>query len=194
MKTLWITSLFCTAIMLLTVGFRADAQDLPLDQHLDHRGHSMNQSPLMSPGNDAFGTIQEAIRELDADPKTDWSKVDLEVLRQHLVDMHNFTINVEVRSQRPIENGFEAVIRPITKMSEASFDRVLAVHPMQLKKETGWAMHVSKTGDLYTLRVTTSNPAEVSRLRGLGYIGVMAVGTHHQSHHWGMANGSNPHN
>ena len=63
-----------------------------------------------------------------------------------------------------------------------------------IKKETGWEMNVSKTGDLFTVRVTSSNPAEVSRLCGLGYIGVMAVGAHHQSHHWGMAEVSNPQN
>jgi hypothetical protein len=194
MKTFRIISLLCTLIMLLAAGYKTEAQDMPLDQHGDNRGHSMAHSPLTAPGNDAFGAIQEAIRELDADPKTDWSSVNLEGLRLHLVDMHNFTINVEVLSQRPIENGFEAVIRPTTKISEASLDRVLAVHPMQMKKETGWEMKVSKKGDLFTLKVTTSNPAEISRLRGLGYIGIMAVGEHHQGHHWGMVKGSNPHN
>jgi len=39
------------------------------------------------PGQDAFGAIQEIVQILDADPKTDWSKVDLEALRQHLIDM-----------------------------------------------------------------------------------------------------------
>ena len=30
------------------------------------------------PGQDAFGAIQEIVGKLDADPNTDWSKVDLE--------------------------------------------------------------------------------------------------------------------
>ena len=37
-------------------------------------------------GHDAFGAIQEIVQILDADPNTDWSKVDLEALRQHLID------------------------------------------------------------------------------------------------------------
>jgi hypothetical protein len=41
------------------------------------------------PGQDAFGAIQEIVRMLEADPKTDWSKVDLETLRQHLIDMND---------------------------------------------------------------------------------------------------------
>jgi hypothetical protein len=40
------------------------------------------------PGQDSFGAIQEIVRILEADPNTDWSKVDLEALRQHLIDMN----------------------------------------------------------------------------------------------------------
>ena len=37
------------------------------------------------PGQDAFAAIQAIVQILDADPQTDWSKVDLEALRQHLI-------------------------------------------------------------------------------------------------------------
>ena len=42
----------------------------------------------MLPGQDAFGAMQEIVHILDVDPQTDWSKVDLEALRQHLIDMN----------------------------------------------------------------------------------------------------------
>ena len=38
------------------------------------------------PGQDAFGAIAEVVGILDADPNTDWTKVDLERLRQHLIE------------------------------------------------------------------------------------------------------------
>ena len=44
------------------------------------RMHGASTTPTL-PGQDAFGAIQEIVRILDADPKTDWSKVDLEALR-----------------------------------------------------------------------------------------------------------------
>src|SRR5271167_2194275 len=44
------------------------------------------------PGQDAFGAIQEIVQILQSDPKTDWSKVDLEALRQHLIDMNKVTL------------------------------------------------------------------------------------------------------
>ena len=48
-------------------------------------GMHMASTPTM-PGQDAFGAIQEIVQILEADPKTDWSKVELEGLRQHLID------------------------------------------------------------------------------------------------------------
>ena len=54
----------------------------------------------MLPGQDAFGAIQEIVHILDADPKTDWSKVDLEALRQHLIDMNEVTLHAEPRRSR----------------------------------------------------------------------------------------------
>ena len=51
-----------------------------------HAGmHAASTTPTM-PGQDAFGAIQEIVQILDGDPKTEWSKVDFEALRQHLID------------------------------------------------------------------------------------------------------------
>ena len=38
------------------------------------------------PGQGAFAAMQEIVAILEADPTTDWSKVDLPALRQHLAD------------------------------------------------------------------------------------------------------------
>jgi hypothetical protein len=189
--------LLCTPLLLLGSAFGADVHHgSTTGQHGDYpptHPHMRTPSPLIAAGNDAFWTIQEAIQKLDADPHTDWSKVNLEALRQHLVDMQNFTLHVEVLSQTPIAQGMQAVVRPTTMRAEASLERVFAAHPAQLKSETGWEMHVAKQGDVFVLTVTTPNEAEVDRLRGLGYIGVMALGAHHQVHHWGMVRGESPH-
>ncbi len=164
-------------------------------------GKSMHQqmhgmygnTPLTEPGNDAFGTIQEVIRALEADSTTDWSKVDLEALRQHLIDMNNFTLHVDVLSKKPIPNGVDIVVKGNTPAAQQSLKRVLAAHPPQLKKETGWTMQVKPAEDQFELVVTTPNPKEVDKIRGLGYIGLMAYGMHHQMHHWMIAHGVNPH-
>ncbi len=144
-------------------------------------------------GNDAFGTIQEIITLLNNDPNTDWKQVNIEALRQHLVDMHDMTINVTVISQKAIPGGLIAVIEPSTPRAAGALQRVMQAHPAQLARETGWQMKVDQRRRRYALTVTTDKPQEVDKIRGLGYIGLMAYGAHHQPHHWAMAKGMNPH-
>ena len=167
------------------------------DEHSNMMQHEHNMvssgGVLTEAGNDAFGTIQEVIRKLNADPNTDWTKVNLEALRQHLLDMNDMTLNVEVLSQKPVRNGMTAVVRPTTTRAAVALARVFKAHPAQLKNDTGWSMQVSKSKGLYTLTTTSSNPGDAARIRGLGYIGLMAYGDHHQRHHWAMATGKNPH-
>jgi hypothetical protein len=71
--------------------------------------------------------------------------------------------------------------------------RVLSVHPSQMKEETGWDMVVTNNNGIFTITVTTNQLQDVDKIRGLGYIGIMAYGNHHQPHHWAMASGDNPH-
>jgi len=150
-------------------------------------------TPLKEAGNAIFGTIQETIKMLDADPNTDWTKVDLEGLRQHLIDMENFTSGVDVLSKKNIKKGAEIVIRAKSRAAHESLLRALKAHPSMLTAETGWTMDVKQNKERFTLTIETQKPEEVARLRALGYIGVMALGDHHQVHHWMMASGSNPH-
>ena len=75
------------------------AQQAPMAGAQMQHGHTMGQaaSPTL-PGQDAFGAIQEIMRMLESDPATDWSKVNLERLRQHLIDMNEVTLRSEVKS------------------------------------------------------------------------------------------------
>ncbi len=160
---------------------------------MNHNMAAVFDGILTEPGNDVFGTIQEVISKLDADPNTDWSKVNITALREHLLDMNDMTMNVEIISIKEIENGSEIVLRATTPRATEALDRVFKAHPAQLELETAWIMEVSQNNEQYKLITTTNNPEEVAKIRGLGYIGLMAYGSHHQSHHWSMATGINPH-
>ena len=153
----------------------------------------MRMSPLSEAGNDAFGTIQEVIRKLESNPNTDWSKVNIEALRAHLADMEDMTLNVEILSQTNILNGVKTIIKATTARAYKALKRVFKAHPNQLKKETGWNMTIVEKNKDFIIKATTSNKNEINKIRGLGYIGLMAYGAHHQPHHWMIANGKNPH-
>lgn len=148
---------------------------------------------LTEAGNDIFATIQEVITKLNTDTNINWDEVNIEALREHLLDMRDMTINVEVISQNRLENGSEILIRPSTDRAKQAMERVLSAHPEQLKQEANWQMQVQKRGDKYLLTTVTEKPEEVNKIIGLGYIGLMAYGSHHQPHHWSMATGNNPH-
>jgi len=166
--------------MIIGTTFTANAQ---------HNHMNMDSTPLTMPGNDVFGTIQEVVQKLEADPKTDWSKVDLEALRQHLLDMKAFTEEVEVISNKPIENGIEIQVRPETDRSAGALKRLFSMHPAMLKMEKGWDMKAKQTGDQWTITCTTKVNSEIEEIRALGYIGLLVEGTHHQLHHWMIATG-----
>jgi len=178
--------------LLVAVTVAIAGEDHSAMMHHEHQMAASN-TPLTEAGNDAFGTIQEVIQKLNSDPNTDWSKVNMEALRQHLLDMNDMTLNVDVTAQKPIRNGLEATVKPTTARAALALARVFKAHPAQLKRETGWRMTVQKKGDSYILTTVSDNPKDTDKIRGLGYIGLMAYGSHHQAHHWAMANGKNPH-
>lgn len=181
-------------IFLFTCGTsHGDTATVPAVEHQHIQSRYAAAPMLVQPGNDVFGTIQETLRKLEADPATDWKKVNLEALRQHLLDMRHFTEDVEVIGQKPIEKGLELTVRATTPGAIPALDRAFNAHPKVLKSETGWDMTATKDKDKYKMQVTTSDATQVDKLRGLGYIGIMAMGNHHPLHHWALAKGQTPH-
>lgn len=179
--------------LLLTAGLHAGPA---LAQHQDHTDPASDEPasmPLTEPGQAIFGTVQEAIKALEADPDTDWSAVDMERLRQHLIDMHHVALNVTVAEKEAIDAGVRLVVEPTVDDARASLQRVLDAHPTMLQQETGWQMDVTSTGDQFVLRVTDPEGAAADKIRGLGYIGLLAYGPHHQHHHWMMVRSEAPH-
>src|SRR5258706_135095 len=79
--------------------------------------HGMAAAPTM-PGQDAFGAIQEIVGMLHADPQTDWSRVDLERLRQHLIDMNDVTLKAAAAAT-PIDGGVAIAVTGSGRTVEA---------------------------------------------------------------------------
>ncbi len=164
----------------------------PMPQHMQHmqpmqHGDAGHAAMPTMPGQDAFGTVQEIVRILEADPKTDWAKVDLEALRQHLIDMNDVTLKADAKTV-PVDGGIEATVTG-TGRTAGAIQRMLVAHAAELGKMNGWSAKAEKIADGVRLTVTSGDPAQVARIRGLGFIGLMASGAHHQPHHLAMARG-----
>ena len=145
-------------------------------------------TPTM-PGQDAFGAIQEIVRILEADPKTDWSKVNLEALRQHLIDMSEVTLKADAVT-KPIDGGIEVTVTGTGRTVEAIQRMVPAqAHQVDQMHLNGWSAKTEPLPNGVLLTVTSGDPQQVQHIRGLGFIGFMASGSHHQAHHLAMAKG-----
>jgi hypothetical protein len=138
------------------------------------------------PGQDAFGTIQEVVRILEADPATDWSKVDIAALREHLIDMDDVTLRAAA-SERMLDNGIEIAVTGEGR-TLAAIKRMVPAH-VQVLKEIGWNAKTEELPSGVKLTVMASEATPLTKLKALGFMGIMVMGGHHQPHHLMMAKG-----
>lgn len=142
------------------------------------------------PGQDAFGAIAEVVRLLGADPATDWTKVDIERLRQHLIDMNEVVLRSSVQ-QTPVPGGLTMDITG-TGRTEQAIRAMLVPHAVELDRLPSLAARTESIAGGVRLTVLARSPDDakaVARIRGLGFAGLLTEGAHHQAHHLAMAKG-----
>jgi hypothetical protein len=179
--------------MVMGMTQAATAQTPPVHQGrmpaMAHDHAAQGRIPAL-PGQDAFGAIQEVVRSLEADPATDWSKVDLERLRQHLVDMNEVTLHASVKAE-PLPGGLGMDITGSGR-TERSIRAMVGPHTTELNQMKEWSARTEAIPGGVRLTVVAKDPADartVARIRGLGFIGLLVQGGHHQPHHLAMARG-----
>ncbi|MDQ6888276.1 MAG: hypothetical protein M3068_13455 [Gemmatimonadota bacterium] len=95
-------------------------------------GDPANCVAQQSSGQAAYGAIGEIVRMLKADPSTDWSNVNVEALRQHLIDMNDVTMQ-SVVEQRNILGGIEVDVTG-TSRTIAAIRRMTTSHSRTLEQ------------------------------------------------------------
>ena len=143
------------------------------------------------PGQGAFAAIAEIVALLEADPNTDWSKADIGALREHLVDMNELILNALAREE-PIPGGLRITVTGEGETLRAIRSMVPA-HAAELAKIEGWQVEAAAQDEGAGLTVTSTDPRQQARIRGLGFFGLMATGAHHRAHHWAIATGQPVH-
>ena len=157
-----------------------------------HPGHHPTESPVM-PGQDAFGAIAEIVRLLEADPVTDWSRVDLERLRQHLIDMNEVVLRAAVTSAR-VPGGLAMEITGDDR-TRAAIRAMVVPHAAELDKMPRWTAKAEPIAAGARLTVVARDSGDTTtsaRIRGLGFAGLLVQGGHHGPHHLAMARGELP--
>lgn len=180
-----------TLLAALSAGAAAHAQGAPpapagaMPMHHPMTMEQPGAEPTQ-PGEAAFGAIQEIVRILLADPKTDWSKVNIDALRQHLIDMNELTMRAQAREVR-IPGGLRILVTG-TGRTLPAIQRMIPAHAMDINGLYGWSVQAKPIADGEEMTVTAKSPADEQKVRALGFMGVMVLGTH-QMHHLAMAKG-----
>jgi hypothetical protein len=160
------------------------------DMHQQH--HPAGNGPSM-PGQDAFGALAEVVRILEADPATDWSKADLERLRQHLIDMNEVVLRASVKATE-VPGGLAMDITGEGRTARSIRDMVIP-HAAELDRMPAWSAKGEPIPDGVRLTVVVRDPSDartVTRIHALGFAGLLVQGGHHGPHHLAMAKGEMP--
>ncbi len=193
-KTMTVVTLgLVVGALVISAPILAQSPPAPPPQATPHHAHQAAASPSGGPtlpGQDAFGAIAEIVRLLETDPTTDWSTVDLERLRQHLIDMHEVVLRSEVRTN-PIPGGLIMDVTGVGR-TEQAIRAMIAPHAAELDHMPEWLARAEEIPGGVRLTVTARRPEDsrtVARIRGLGFAGLLVQGGHHGPHHLAIAKG-----
>lgn len=146
-------------------------------------------------GQAAFAAIAEIVRMLESDPTTDWSRVNIEALRQHLIDMDDVTLHAVV-ARRDVARGAEFTVTGTGRTVDA-IRRMATNQSQMLDMDARYRANAQPIDGGALVAVTARDAGDaqlVAQIRGLGFIGLMTEGDHHVRHHLALARGDvDPH-
>jgi len=173
-----------------TVGYLALAGNNSMD-HATHSGHEATPKVEMilpsEAGQSAFAAIAEIVELLSSNPETDWSKINITRLREHLVDMEMLTTEAAATHSKKGDT-ITYIVRG-TGRALSAVQSMVPAHAEQLNKTTSWKVKTQAMEDGIQMSISTKSKADQSKLMALGFFGVMSIGAHHQSHHLAMSKG-----
>jgi hypothetical protein len=165
-----------------------------LSQDHEHRpGMTHTEATPTQPGQATFAAIAEIVKILMADPTTDWSKVNIGALREHLIDMDDVTMRAQVR-QESIPGGARFTVTGTGRVAEA-IRRMSAAHGAMVATDSTQRVTVEQVPGGARMSVAMRDPndaAAVARIRALGFHGMLTTGDHHGPHHLALARGTPP--
>ena len=157
---------------------------------MDHRSHMGNTASVAPAGQDAYAALAAIVATLEADSTTDWTKVNIEALRQHLIAMNDVTLGARSR-QTDIAGGARMEVTGDGRVAE-SIRAMLHPHAKMVNALGPYRATVDDIPGGVRFTVTASDPRDqktAAKIRGLGFSGLLTLGAHHAQHHLALARG-----
>ena len=141
----------------------------------------------IEPGQGAFASVAEIVAILTNDPTTDWDKVDINALREHLIDMDELILKASATTK---VHG-DKIVFTVTGSGRTlqAIRTMVPAHSGVLDKTTAWNVVGEATDTGAVMTILSKNQMALKVVKALGFYGVMATGAHHQPHHLAMAKG-----
>ena len=187
------TMTFLAGTATLAITLTLSASPARAQSTMDHAAHAaqLASSKSAAPGGqDAYAAISAVIAALEADSTTDWSKVNIEALRQHLIVMNDVTLGARA-AQTSVTGGARMDVTGDGRVVQ-SIRAMLGAHAPELDRMGVYKTQVEDIPGGTRLTVTASDARDaktVAKIRGLGFMGLLTLGAHHAQHHMMLARG-----
>ena len=154
--TATIGSLLATAVIVGSAPVLAQAHQ----QHASTAAHTSGHPS--EPGQSGFAAIQEIVTILGKDSATDWSRVSIDRLREHLVDMDNVVVRARVQAT-PVRGGTRFTATGEDDATRKSIRAMIRGHASTPDASTGFKLASADMPQGATLTVTGEGPAARSK-------------------------------
>jgi hypothetical protein len=88
-------------------------------------------------------------------------------------------------TERTLDDGVEIAVTGEGRTLDA-IKRMIPAHVHELR-QLGWNAKTEELSNGIQLTVTSTDAKQVTKLKALGFMGIMVQGAHHQKHHLMMA-------
>jgi hypothetical protein len=187
------TFLRAAAVLLVTAlsPVAIHGQSMGGMDHSSHAAAMRGAAASMPAGQDAYATVAAVVAALEADSTTDWSRVNIEALRQHLLVMNDVTLGARA-TQSPVNAGARMDVTGDGRVAQ-SIRAMLHAHAPELEAMGTYRATVEDIPSGARLTVTASDARDtttVAKIRALGFMGLLTLGNHHAQHHMALARGT----
>lgn len=123
----------------------------------------------------SLAVLAGLVARLEADPSTDWRRVDLEVVRRHLADLERVTLAAEVRAEE-LPGGVGLIVSGPDPATVAAIQRLLPERAVRLAEARRWRVTTATLPEGLRVEIRSLDPREAGRIRALGLAGLLVAG------------------
>ena len=146
-------------------------------------------APTAAPA--SLAVLAGLVARLEADPSTDWRRVDLEAVRRHLADLERVTLAAEVRAEE-LPGGVGLTVTGPDPASVAAIQRLLPERAVRLAEARRWRVTTASLPEGLRVEIRSLDPREAGRIRALGLAGLLVAGPLDDAYLLSLARGEPP--